>query len=64
MGHRLAPGVLDAPPGAEAAFAPLATHAKVNIMVCTVETRGLDDAGTRRRLNKQPDDHHHFDARR
>jgi hypothetical protein len=34
-------------------------------MVCTVvETRGLDDAGTRRRLNKQPDYHHHFDARR
>ena len=50
---------------AQAAVAPPATHAKVNIMVCTVvETRGLDDAGTRRRLNKQPDHHHHFDARR
>ena len=24
-------------------------------MVCTVETRGLDEAGTWRRLNKQPD---------
>jgi hypothetical protein len=50
---------------AQAAVAPPATHAKVNIMVCTVvETRGLDDAGTRRRLNKQPDHHHHFDAPR
>ena len=29
-----------------------------------VESVGLDDAGTRRRLNKQPDYHHHFDARR
>jgi hypothetical protein len=63
--RRVAPGVLDAPHRAKAAVAPLTTHAKVNIMVCTaVEPRDLDDAGTRSRLNKQPDYHHHFDARR
>jgi hypothetical protein len=28
-----------------------------------VESVGLDDAGTRRRLNERPY-HHHFDARR
>jgi hypothetical protein len=63
-GRRLAPGVGDAPHRAEAAAAPLTRHGKVDIMVCTVETRGLDDAGTRRRLNAQPDYRHHFDARR
>jgi hypothetical protein len=45
--RRVAPGVLDSPPRAEAAVAPRATHAKVNIMVCTVvEARGLDCENT------------------
>jgi hypothetical protein len=52
-------------PGAEAAVAPLTTHAKVNIMVCTiVETRGLVDAGSRRRLCEQPYHRYRLDARR
>jgi hypothetical protein len=33
-------------------------------MVCTVvETRGLDDAGTRRRLNERPYHRYRLDAR-
>jgi hypothetical protein len=56
----VSPGVLDAPPAAEAAALPLTA---LNTMVrIHVESVGLDDAGSRRRLNKQPDYHHHFAA--
>jgi hypothetical protein len=59
--RRAAPGVLDAPPGAEAAALPLT---EVNIMVrIHVESVGLDNAGTRRRLCEQPYHHYRLDAR-
>jgi hypothetical protein len=60
--RQVAPGVPDAPPGAEAAALPLT---EVNIMVrIHVESVGLDDAGGRRRPCEQPCHRHRLDARR
>jgi hypothetical protein len=59
--RRVAPGVLDASSGAEAAALPLT---EVNIMVrIHVESAGLDDAGGRRRPCEQPYHRHRLDAR-